>query len=191
MRHGTFSLTMKCSSLGVERKKSQLGMPYGTAMHILRKRIMFTLIKRCRLDACHVCGSSIESDVDLSIEHIKPWEGKDTALFWDLANIAFSHRSCNRPHRYGARSRLRIGPSGTAWCSGCQSFLEVAAFFRNASKFSGWSDYCKVCEKHPNNRRGVRKRKRSELRRVPVARDDSREVQNVDRAIHREPCTAS
>lgn len=158
MRYDTVS-PMKRSWPSLERKASQLGMPYGTAMHILRKRIMFTLVKRCGFDACYVCGVAIQSDVDLSIEHVKPWEGRDPALFWDLANIAFSHRSCNRRHRYGPRARLHVGPNGTAWCSGCQSFLEVASFFRNASTFSGWSSYCKVCEKNPSMRKGVRKRR--------------------------------
>lgn len=78
------------------RRAEQLGMPYGTATGRLRKMILFDLLKRHNENICFKCGESIQKIEDLSIEHKQPWENRDTALFWDLDNIAFSHIHCNR-----------------------------------------------------------------------------------------------
>lgn len=83
----------------VERRRDQLGMPMGTAAHRLRKMIMFDLIQKTNQDFCFVCDERIETPEELSIEHKRPWLDIDPALFWDLDNIAFSHRNCNKPHR--------------------------------------------------------------------------------------------
>jgi len=82
-------------------KSRQLGQPYGTAMHILRKRIMFSLVQRLGLDCCFKCGQRIQTSEDLSIEHKVDWlhSSDPVALFSSLDNIAFSHRSCNKRRR--------------------------------------------------------------------------------------------
>ena len=80
---------------GGEKKTKQLGMHYSTAQHRLRKRILFMLIQRLKLDNCFQCKNLIVEIDDLSIDHKKPWLDEDTRLFWDMGNIAFSHRSCN------------------------------------------------------------------------------------------------
>ena len=80
---------------GGEKKTKQLGMHYSTAQHRLRKRILFMLVQRLKLDNCFQCKNLIVDIDDLSIDHKKPWLDEDTRLFWDMGNIAFSHRSCN------------------------------------------------------------------------------------------------
>jgi hypothetical protein len=75
----------------------QLGMPHGTASARLRKAILLYLLQQLGEDFCYRCGGQIETPEELSIEHKKDWQGVDPALFWDLDNIAFSHRLCNRP----------------------------------------------------------------------------------------------
>ena len=70
-------------------------MHYSTAQHRLRKMIMFMLIKRLKLDLCFRCSKPIVTFQDLSIDHKKDWLDKDVRRFWDLGNIAFSHKSCN------------------------------------------------------------------------------------------------
>ena len=80
---------------GNEKKTKQLGMHYSTAQHRLRKKILFMLVQRLKLDTCFQCKQLIVEIDDMSIDHKKPWLGEDTRLFWDLGNIAFSHRSCN------------------------------------------------------------------------------------------------
>ena len=110
-----------------QRKAETLGMPGGTANNRLRKRIIYNLLEiieeygkkfgpiamsdddfngaweypgKTRSLFCYRCGWKIDSNEDMTIEHIKPWEGREDGekLFWDLSNIAFSHRWCNRPH---------------------------------------------------------------------------------------------
>ena len=120
---------------GNEKKNKQLGMHYSTAQHRLRKRILFMLVKRLKLDSCFQCKNLIVDIDDLSIDHKKPWLDADIRLFWDMGNIAFSHRSCNssaaRFHTKGGRKKFekRIGnrqeedghyPSRTWYDRGCR-----------------------------------------------------------------------
>lgn len=82
---------------GNENKRNLLGMPIGTATARLRKSILFKHIKMLNLDTCFRCGNKIDSIDELSIEHKVAWmfSGKETELFFDLDNIAFSHLKCN------------------------------------------------------------------------------------------------
>lgn len=76
----------------------QLGMSLGTASGRLRKMLLLRQLKKYGDNICARCGKSIELIEDLSMEHIKPWEGRSTDLFWDLDNVAFSHIGCNLPY---------------------------------------------------------------------------------------------
>lgn len=78
-------------------KNKQLGMNFGTASNILRKSILFNLLQKLNLNICHRCNSAITSTDSLSIDHKLPWMYSDRPkqLFFDLNNIAFSHKSCN------------------------------------------------------------------------------------------------
>ena len=80
------------------KASSQLGIHVSTANARLRKMILFRLVVMTGLDNCFVCGAKISAIDELSIEHKQPWLDRDPSLFWDLDNIAFSHRRCNRPH---------------------------------------------------------------------------------------------
>lgn len=129
------------------KKSQQLGMPHGTANARLRKLILFDLLRRHGENVCFKCKAAIETVKELSIEHKQPWEGCDVALFWDLRNIAFSHLSCNRPHGYsvrGASPSRKIGPEGTAWCSGHRQFLPKVRFDKG-DRWDGLKHHCKDC----------------------------------------------
>ena len=96
---------------GSEKKTKQLGMHYSTAQHRLRKRILFMLIQRLKLDSCFQCKNLIVDVDDLSIDHKKPWLDEDTRLFWDMGNIAFSHIICNSTAaRYNPWNKNLIAP---------------------------------------------------------------------------------
>ena len=82
-----------------EKKSKFLGMPHGTATSHLRKNVLFHLLQRLDEDRCFRCGDKIDTVDELSMDHKEPWEGISIDLFWDLENIAFSHVSCNKPHR--------------------------------------------------------------------------------------------
>ena len=98
-----------------KRRTKQLGMNFSTASNRLKKKILFMLVKRLKLDECFQCKNLIVEADDMSIEHKKPWLDEDTRLFWDLGNIAFSHKGCNssaaRVHTLGGRIKYekRIG----------------------------------------------------------------------------------
>jgi hypothetical protein len=139
-----------------QRKARFLGMPHGTAAGKLRKNILFHLLKKHNENVCERCKTLIESVDDLSIEHIKPWENVSVDLFWDLENIAFSHLHCNRPHVYnssGAHLR-KIGPEGTAWCTGCKKFELIENFWKDSHNYTGLSKFCKNT-KHLNRKFGA------------------------------------
>ncbi len=140
------------------RKAEFLGMPIGTASNRLRKMVLFQLAQRLGLDHCYRCGELIESAENLSIDHMEDWLGQDPTLFWDLDNVAFSHRKCNSmasdhgasAHERGmasAEKTRKVGPPGTSWCSGCQQFLAESDFVKNPSGRKGLHWYCKSCTK--------------------------------------------
>lgn len=102
-----------------DRKDQMLGMKHGTAAAQLRKMILFDLVCRLDLGRCFRCEKKIESVDELSIEHMESWQKADDprSAFFNLANISFSHLSCNT-----AASNLgRSAPHGIGkYMMGCR-----------------------------------------------------------------------
>ena len=138
-----------------KRRSAFLGMSFATANQQLRKRILFHLLKKHGENVCLKCKNVIDKIEELSIEHIKPWEGISVELFWDMDNITFSHLKCNTPHRWGnvelykfsPHVRTKNAPEGTAWCSGRKDYLLIEAFHSNERNINGVASYCKECRK--------------------------------------------
>jgi len=88
-------------------KEKYLGMSYGKARNILNNDLLFTYVKKTGNDICFQCGEKILNKDELSVEHKEPFMYSDDPkkLFFDLNNVAFSHKSCN----YKA-SRKNEGP---------------------------------------------------------------------------------
>ena len=80
-------------------KDRQLGIPFGTACHRLKLQILFKYIKKAKENFCFDCKKEILTPEELSIQHKKVWLYISPELFWDLENIAFSHRKCNKRER--------------------------------------------------------------------------------------------
>lgn len=78
-----------------QEKSRQLGMNFSTASSRLKKSVVFSMIQQLQRDTCLRCGELILTPEDLTYDHIKDWLHVDASLFWDLDNIAFSHRKCN------------------------------------------------------------------------------------------------
>lgn len=80
-----------------KKKLDQLGMHHATASSILKKNIMFSLLKETKRNFCYQCSSEIETVDELSVEHKVPYldSHNPRELFFDLSNIAFSHLKCN------------------------------------------------------------------------------------------------
>ena len=128
-----------------EKKNATLGMPHGTAAGRLRKMLLFDCLKRHDENICVRCSKPILLIEELSIEHIKPWEGRSAELFWDLTNIAFAHTHCNVPHVRNGGAPRKVGPEGMAWCTNHQRFLPLYAFSKNANHWHGLDNECKEC----------------------------------------------
>ena len=130
------------------RKSAALGMPFGTACHRLRKQVLFSVLARHGENVCVRCGLPIENVEELSLEHKQPWEGVNAALFWDMDNLAFSHRVCNLPPRYVGTppDRRKAAPAGQAWCQSCRTFQSAEAFARNRAHPNGLQNRCKACQ---------------------------------------------
>lgn len=124
----------------MEKRDIQLGMSYSTAMSRLERKVIFWLAQKVDLDVCYCCGKKIERPEDLSIEHKLPWLNIDPARFWDLNNIAFSHKKCNK-------RTLLLAPDGQAWCSGHKAFLPVEQFSKNLARKNNLCQYCKECSR--------------------------------------------
>lgn len=137
------------SKYRAENVADLLGIPHGTAANRLRKALLFKYVCLAGHDTCFNCGQKITSVNELSIEHIKPWEGISADLFWDLDNIAFSHLKCNRPHRRFTPP-TKVGPEGTAWCYKCKKFLTVDAFNKHRGRHNGLNS---LCREHANKER--------------------------------------
>lgn len=140
------------------RKAATLGMPHGTAVARLRKNVLFHLLKKHNENICARCDEFIESVDDLSLEHLQPWEGISSDLFWDLNNIAFSHMHCNRPHRnWGGARRKVLAPEGQSWCFSCDAFKAINDFDKHGRRWNGLSEECKICKGLRNALRDRRK----------------------------------
>ena len=143
-----------------QKKLAQLGLPIGTATHRLRKLLLFHLACELKLNNCHRCRQTIGSPDDLGIDHKEPWLDISVERFWDLGNVAFSHKLCNRKARRSAIGR-KLGPSplqkvgapGAAWCDRCNEFLATTSFNRNRSKWNGLQSFCKPCGRSEHARR--------------------------------------
>lgn len=117
-------------------------MNLGTASHLLRRNMMFQLVTNAGLNRCLKCEKLIETPEELSMDHIKPWRNVSSELFWDLDNIAFSHRKCNkadRPYR-------RESPEGMSWCTTCKDHLPIEKFGLDSTRWNGLLIYCRTCD---------------------------------------------
>jgi hypothetical protein len=111
------------TSKGNKNKSDFLGMPHGTARNRLVKRLLFRFISLLKLDTCFVCGKELTLDT-FSIEHKQPWLYESTDLFWDLDNIAFSHKKCNRQRSRRTEICIRghrktLDSKGKSYCREC------------------------------------------------------------------------
>jgi len=114
--------------------------------------LLFRQLKKHNENICVRCNKEIEIVEELSVEHIKPWEGISAELFWDLDNVAFSHVKCNVPHRRIGWAHLRkVGPEGTAWCIACKIFEPVDSFWKDSTLWNGLQQRCK--KTHHNYRK--------------------------------------
>lgn len=140
-------------------KNKQLGMPYGTATAKLRKQLLFKYVTLSGDNTCFKCNIDIDKIEEFTIEHKSPWLHENTDLFWDLNNIAFSHRACNKPDRpylnKSGKERRITYPENMVWCNFEKKFLPVENFSKNRSHWSGFHSLCK--EHQHYNRRKVLK----------------------------------
>lgn len=69
-----------------------------TARGRLKRRFMFHCLKEAGYAICYRCGETILNEKDLTLDHKVDW--LDSSIpsinFWDLGNLAFSHRACNK-----------------------------------------------------------------------------------------------
>lgn len=144
-------------SKATDKKSLQLGMPFGNARTILVRTLMFTMIQQLGKDVCYRCKQRIERAEEFSIDHKEPWQDVSTDLFWDINNIAFSHRGCNS--RAARRDMKKVndalaiknkqlyesGPENTSWCVGHQNYRPLEDFSKNKSRKRGLQMYCNDC----------------------------------------------
>jgi hypothetical protein len=129
----------------MDSKSDFLGENASTAAHKLRRSILFLLVQQTNRDVCFRCGKKIRTVVDFSIDHKKPWLYVSKKLFWDLKNIAFSHKKCNTTDRPWLRETIE-NPKGKNWCNGCKKFKSIKSFSKNKNVRDGLDVQCKDCK---------------------------------------------
>jgi hypothetical protein len=129
-------------------------MPHGTACNRLRKLVMYRILELAGNTDCFRCGLKIGSAAELSIDHKQDWqESSDPIrLFFDLDNIAFSHRRCNisaadRSNAIHASclSQMTKSPAGMSWCNRCKRHRPAGDFYRNRARLCGLAAQCIHC----------------------------------------------
>lgn len=100
------------------KKHNQLGMNPSTASNRLVKDLLWDLVVRTGQDTCYHCGEKMERST-FSIEHKEAWLDSPDPLgrYFDLGNIAYSHKSCN--YGEGIRHRAEC-PSAQRYKEGCR-----------------------------------------------------------------------
>lgn len=83
-----------------KKKRDQLGMSPGKARNILVNNLVFSMACQLGSSICYKCEDPIEDVSSMSLEHKQDWLDNSPELFFDLNNIAFSHRKCNKPARF-------------------------------------------------------------------------------------------
>lgn len=75
------------------KRHAQLGMNAGTATNRLLKDLLFHYVGHL---PCYRCKGALSRE-DFSIDHKAVWldSADPVALFFDIGNVAFSHRGCN------------------------------------------------------------------------------------------------
>lgn len=125
----------------VLQKSQYLGIWISTANHRLSRKIMFFLLQKYGEDNCFKCRQKIQNIEELTIDHIKPWLNIDPSLFWDLENIAFSHRKCNKVHKTNRKCQI-----GLFWCQHCRRCLPPENFGSPKDRAGHYKrSYCNPC----------------------------------------------
>jgi len=135
-----------------ERKNDFLGMKFGTASHRLRKQLLFKYVRMAGHDTCYRCGKLIDNADEFTVDHKDPWLYENSELFWDLDNIAFSHKKCNVQHKRYTRERGNVGGlhqrkmlGDELWCNKCKRFLDGYKFSDNKYTWNGKQKQCISC----------------------------------------------
>lgn len=110
--------------ISMTKKDFLLGQPHGTAVHKLRKKLLFSFAQETGRDVCYRCHKLIESVDTFSIEHKESWQLAKNPIesFFDLNNIAYSHLDCNRDAALSSRGVIRTlhGTSRRYNAHGCR-----------------------------------------------------------------------
>lgn len=118
----------------------QLGISSGAARHTLVQSLLLAYATKLGCHICYKCGLPVESINDMSIDHRIPWRNENNAidLFFDLDNIAITHKPCNtvdRPHR-------KECPVGMSWC-GYHKASHLVEEFSPGLRWNGLDGSCK------------------------------------------------
>jgi len=82
----------------MNKKSVWLGMNYSTAVAKLARDLLFDFVSKAGI-CCFRCGKPLSRD-DFSIDHKHAWRLAESpaSAFFDLVNVAYSHKGCNSVH---------------------------------------------------------------------------------------------
>lgn len=126
-----------------------LGMPLGKANFRLWKQAVWHLLQDLGRDVCFRCNKPMTEDT-YSLDHYTVWRGASAALFWDPANIGWSHHRCNVAEaRYVSRPnpKRRHVIEGKLHCSRCNRDKLVSEFGKSTRAWNGYASACLDCSR--------------------------------------------
>jgi hypothetical protein len=116
---------------------------------------------------CARCGSIRKLEVDHVDPETKEYEA---ASIWSLSvekrttelakcqvlcRRCHAQKSAKERHERGIYDRMRIkAPPGKVWCYRGKHFVLLAGFSKNAGKFDGRQDECRVCRSRARSKKG-------------------------------------
>ena len=160
-------------------------MPTGTAANRLRKLLLFDAVRRLSENVCWRCGHTIESAVELSLDHVKFWQGISADLFWDLSNIKWSHLRCNTTNTRNRRFFGKVTDDTIVVCVTCHTPKPATAFSKHPTSISGIMTQCLACKKKADDPRRSHRKKigASEGNRILFSGLEAQGTTNIPRSL--------
>ncbi len=148
-----------------KKKSEQLGMNPSTASGRLVKDVLWKLIVEAGQNMCYACSEEMTRET-FSVEHKVPWLDSENpvGLYFDLENVAFSHKMCNY-------SRARKVQRDKTHCPAGHVYDEINTRMTNTKGYKGRE--CIACRNSRNKERCTAgtKEERQRIRRASYKRE--------------------
>ena len=151
-----------------KKETEVLGETAAKATRKLWKIFILDLARQAGRDKCFRCNLPIMDPEHLSLDHKQSWRYHSKELFWDLDNLALSHKRCNTPH--------------TPRSTHCQKGHEWTD--ENTGRRSNGARKCRACARALWHEKGDRQRRDRRIRSLRAQGMSYREIEEKVNISH-------